>query len=267
MIPRVPHNLRRRIKTHRLTVQQRGRIHRRVIAFDPARRIHQQRKARRVRFRKTILAEPLESLEAPLRKLPRVAVLHHPLDEPRRKPRDVLFRRPRGDRPPQPFRLARREARRLDRQRHHLLLEQRHAQRFAEHLPDDRVGILHRLLAIPPPQVGMHHLPDDRPRPHDRHFDHQVIKTSRLQARQHGHLRPRLNLKYPQRVRAADHVVDMRILRGNGGEREGRRHEGTEARRGGEPGTRKCVWKSNTTGVDSPFYVRTDVWPDAVRML
>jgi hypothetical protein len=70
---------------------------------------------------------------------------------------------------------------RLDGQPHRLLLEQRHAEGLAEHgLEFIRIamlrrgrGIFDRLLTVPSPQVGMHHVALDRARPHDGDLDHQ----------------------------------------------------------------------------------------------
>ena len=58
----------------------------------------------------------------------------------------------------------------------------------------------------------MHHVALDRPRPDDRHLDDEVVELPGFQPRQHGHLRPTLDLEDAERVGAADHVVDLRIL-------------------------------------------------------
>ena len=58
----------------------------------------------------------------------------------------------------------------------------------------------------------MHHFALNRAGTHDGHLDDQIIVIARSQARQHGHLSPRLDLKDPDGVRAADHVVHPRIL-------------------------------------------------------
>ncbi len=58
----------------------------------------------------------------------------------------------------------------------------------------------------------MHHIPLDRARPHNRHLDHQVVKTPRLQPRQHAHLSPTLDLEHAHRVGPTDHLVHRRIL-------------------------------------------------------
>ena len=59
----------------------------------------------------------------------------------------------------------------------------------------------------------MNHIALNRPRSHDGHFDDEVIEITRLQTRQHRHLRTRLDLKHTDRISPAQHVVDLRILR------------------------------------------------------
>ena len=59
----------------------------------------------------------------------------------------------------------------------------------------------------------MHHLPDDRPRPDERHLDHQVVEALRLHARQGRHLRARLDLEHADGVGALDHRVGLWIVR------------------------------------------------------
>ena len=66
----------------------------------------------------------------------------------------------------------------------------------------------------------MHHVPLDRPGPHDRDFDHQVVEAAGLQPWQHVHLRPAFHLKDADRVRLAEHLVPPRILGGNRGQRK-----------------------------------------------
>ena len=58
----------------------------------------------------------------------------------------------------------------------------------------------------------MHHVTLYGTWSHDRHFDDQVVIATRLQARQHGHLRARFDLKYADSVGTADHLVNARIL-------------------------------------------------------
>ena len=59
----------------------------------------------------------------------------------------------------------------------------------------------------------MHHLPDDRPGPDDRHLHDEVVELLRLQPRQRRHLRARLDLEDADRVGLAEHLVDGRVLR------------------------------------------------------
>ncbi len=66
----------------------------------------------------------------------------------------------------------------------------------------------------------MHHVALDRAGPDNRHFDDEIVKLPRLEARQHAHLGAALDLKHAERVGAAQHVVDLRLFLGDGGERE-----------------------------------------------
>src|SRR5882757_3243318 len=58
----------------------------------------------------------------------------------------------------------------------------------------------------------MHHLALNRTGTHDGHLDHQIVVIARPEAWQHGHLSPRFDLKDPDGVGAANHVVHRRIL-------------------------------------------------------
>ena len=126
---------------------------------------------------------------------------------------------PRGHRAPQLVGFARRESRRDDRELHHLLLEDRHAERALQHALHLGARVRDRLFARAPAQVGMHHVALDRTRADDRDFDHQVVVRTRPQPRQHRHLRARLDLEHAHRVGVADHVVDRRVFGGHGRER------------------------------------------------
>ncbi|MNS22630.1 hypothetical protein D3C72_544300 [compost metagenome] len=53
----------------------------------------------------------------------------------------------------------------------------------------------------------MHHPALNRSRADDGHLNHQIVELRRSQARQHRHLRPRLDLEHADGVGAADHVV------------------------------------------------------------
>ncbi len=56
----------------------------------------------------------------------------------------------------------------------------------------------------------MHHVALDRPRPHDRDFDDEIVEALRLQPRQHRHLRAAFDLEHADRIGARQHVVDGR---------------------------------------------------------
>jgi hypothetical protein len=49
-------------------------------------------------------------------------------------------------------------------------------------------------------QIGMHHVALDRPRAHDRDFNHKVVEAFRLEPRQHRHLRSALDLEHADRI-------------------------------------------------------------------
>jgi hypothetical protein len=63
------------------------------------------------------------------------------------------------------------------RQPHHLLLEQRHAQRLGQHRLEAGVRVDHLLLAAAPPQVRVDHAAGDRAGPHDADLDHQIVEV------------------------------------------------------------------------------------------
>src|SRR5690348_10820493 len=77
MLDRIADKLRRRIKTHRLAVEERAGEHIRVMAFEPARHVDEQRERCRVTLWETVRAETFDLLEAGFRKVIRIAVLSH----------------------------------------------------------------------------------------------------------------------------------------------------------------------------------------------
>ena len=214
MLLRVAHDLRRRVEAHRLAVEQRRREHIRVMAFQPARGVDQIGEARGMAFRKAVFAEALDLLEAALGEIALVALRHHALDHLALERADGADPPERRHRAAQPVGLRRPEAGRHDRDPHRLFLEQRHAERLAEHLfklvgwpgrRGRRIGDEMRRLA--PLQIGMHHLALDRAGPHDRDLDHEIVEFLRLQPRQHRHLRAAFDLEHADGVGALDHPV------------------------------------------------------------
>ena len=128
--------------------------------------------------------------------------------------------------------LARSEAGRNHGDLHHLLLKNRHAQGAAQRgvqvrmLQRDLPAAAHNLAVF---QIRVHHAALNRPGPHDGHFHHQVVITARLQARQHGHLRPAFDLEHAHRVGFANHVEGLRVLFRNGVQLDRREQGGLAA--------------------------------------
>ncbi len=226
---RIAHDLRRRVEAHRLAVEQGGGEHIRVAALHPCRGIDEEREARGVAFGKAVFAEPFDLAEAALGEIAGIAATRHALDELVAEILDGADPAERRHGAAQLVGFGGREAGGDDRDAHRLLLEQRHAHGLAEHLLQlvgravigGGRGKHHLLHALPPPQIGMHHVALDRPRPHDRDLDDEIVEGLRLEARQHRHLRPALDLEHADRIRARQHVVDRGLLRRNGGEGEG----------------------------------------------
>ena len=76
------------------------------------------------------------------------------------------------------------------------------------------------LVAAAAAQIGVDHVALDRTRTHDGNLDDEVVEAARLQAWQHVHLRPALDLEHADGIGAAEHVVDGRIVARHGAERE-----------------------------------------------
>ena len=175
-----------------------------------------------------VIPETLDLAEAARRKLRVVTARGHPAHHPvpEQAERAALAEGRHGV--AQRIGFVRREQGRLHGDAHRLFLEERHAKRLFQHLAQfvrrpvfrGGRGIDHLLQPVAAAQIGMHHVALDRARPHDRHLDHQVVEGARLQARQHVHLRPALDLEDAYRVGPADHVPDLPVLRRHGGERE-----------------------------------------------
>ena len=166
-------------------------------------------------FREAVVAEPLDLPEAALGELPVVSPPHHPIHELVAEAMDGAVVAKAGHGPAQLVGFGRAESGPDDGDLHRLLLEEGHAQCLPQHLAQLFGGILHRLDAPSPAQVGVDHVPLDGPRTHDRHFDDQVVEGGRLQPGEHRHLRPALDLEHADRVRPLDHPVHPRILRGH----------------------------------------------------
>ena len=102
-----------------------------------------------------------------------------------------------------------------DRHGHQLLLEQRHALGALEHRHQLGVVVGHRLLAGRAPHVGVHRAALDRAGTDQGDLDGEVVELAGPQPGQRADLRPALHLEDADRVGAAEHVVDGRLLLGH----------------------------------------------------
>ncbi len=205
---------RRMIEPHRLVVEHRRVKRRGEMRLQIRARVDEQREARRVRLGKPVQRKRRDRSEDLFRRaagdaLPRHSIAQLPLD---------LLHAALGaleaERAPQLLRLTAAEPRRDHRHPQQLFLKQRNAERALEDRLQRRMRIRHGLVAAPPPQIGMHHVADDRSRPDDRHFDDDVVEGLRLEPRQRRHLRARLDLEDADRVGLLQHPVDGGIVGG-----------------------------------------------------
>src|SRR6185503_6287733 len=118
----------------------------------------------------------------------RVAALAHAADESLLEWAETALALPGRHRPAQAVRLTARETRCDDGQLHHLLLEDRHAERALEDAFDLGAWVGHRLLPAPPAQVRVNHVALDRAGSDDRYLDHEVVIALGSEPRQHRHL-------------------------------------------------------------------------------
>ena len=169
-------------------------------------------------FGEAVAAKTLELLEGVGRKIRRVAVGDHASDQLVAEFRNATRMFERGHGAAELVCLTGGKTGADHGDLHRLLLEQRYTERLAQHALELGRREVDRLPALPSAQIGMYHVALDRPGPDDRHLDDQIVEGSRLDARQHGHLRPALDLEDPDRVRLADHRIGRRILGRDGGE-------------------------------------------------
>lgn len=152
--PRVLHDLRRRVEAQRLRVQQRAGESRRLVALEPAACVGEQGEAGGVRLREAVAAEALHLLEDLFGEIRRIAPLGHAGEQALAMVLEAAAALPRRHRAAQFIGLAGRVPRRHHRDLHHLLLEQRHAERAAEHRLQRLRGVAHRVDALPAAQIG-----------------------------------------------------------------------------------------------------------------
>ena len=202
----------RRVEAHRLRVDERRREGRRVMHLEPGARIHEERKARRVGLREAVLAETLNLREQTLAKLVGDAARAKACEELLAMLHELAVSAPRGHVATELVGLTTRVSCTDNGDLHDLLLKERHAQGALENAREARVRQRDGLLAAATAQVRVHHAALNRPRPHDGDLHHEVVEALGLEARQHGHLRARLDLKDAHRVGSLDRLVDFWAL-------------------------------------------------------
>ena len=163
-------------------------------------------------FGKTITAKPLNLGKAARGKVGFIAILGHAAQKPVFKIADIAMLFERRKRASQPVSLFWGKARTDNGNLHRLFLKQRHAKGFAQHCTQRIRGERHLLLFVAAADIGMHHITLDRTGTHNRHLDDQIIKRAWLHPWQEIHLRPALDLKHPDTIGAAQHIIDFRIL-------------------------------------------------------
>ncbi len=162
MPPRILHQNRRRVETHRLAVEQAAQESSGMMALEPGRGINQQREAGGVRFGKAVFAEALNLRDDAPGEAFRQAVLRHAGQQFLLEMRQPALALPGGHRAAQLVGLAGREVGGDDGQLHDLLLKNRHAAGAVEHGIDlsrfaprnDISGaVLRQTLGLPPSSV------------------------------------------------------------------------------------------------------------------
>ena len=196
----IAHELRGCIKAHRLGIEQRRAEDLGIVVLHPGRDIDQDRKARGMAFGKAVFAESFDLLETAVDEFLLVLVRQHSVDEIVLELVDRTHTSECGHRAAQLVGFGWRKVRAIDGDLHGLLLEQRHAVRPLQDFPElarifDVLGVLAPVL-----QVRVHHAALDGAWSHDRHLDDQIIVFSRLEPRQHRHLRPALDLEHADRI-------------------------------------------------------------------
>ena len=201
-----------RIEAHRLRVEDRRGELRCVVVLEIRRCVHQQREARGVRFRKSIVGERVDLIVNPQRNVFRDAVPLHAVDELLTNGGHALATALVPHRLAKRVRFAGREARGRDRNLHPLLLKEGDAKGSLENRFQRGMGVRHLFHAGTPSEIRMHHVAVDRTGADDRDFDDEVVKASRLETRQRVHLRATLHLKDADRVRGGEVVVDRLVV-------------------------------------------------------
>jgi len=217
--PRILHQLRRRVKTHGLGIEQGSGENGGVMAFQPGRYIDQMGKGLRMAFRKAIAAKAFDLFVAPLGKITLITTAHHALDHlvaiSRHCPHIAEGRHCTA----QAIRLVRGKGGGHHGKLHGLFLKQRHATgavknvvQFAGIMRRGRRWKIDRLFLVAAAQIGVDHIPLDRPGPNNRDLNDQIIKLPGLQPGEHVDLGTAFHLKGADAVALLQHLVHRRIF-------------------------------------------------------
>ena len=168
----------RRIKTHRLIVQNGAGKRGQVFHFEVCRGIRNQREAGSVRLRKSIQRKRADVLND--------VVLRRGIEPVGRHAGaqlafEIFHSLPGSAHPHGASQLFGFRAGEVgDRHRHaqQLFLKQRNAKRALQHRFQRWMRIGDRFLLLPPPHVGVHHLANDGPGPNNRHLHDEVVEPS-----------------------------------------------------------------------------------------
>ena len=95
---------------------------------------------------------------------------------------------------------------------HQLLLEHGNTEGTREGLLELRMQVGDGLLPKLAPHIGVHGPSLDGTGPNKRDLYHQVVETAGLQPGEQPHLGPGFHLEHPDRIGAAQHVVDAGLL-------------------------------------------------------
>ena len=212
VLPGVAHELCRRIESHGLGIEDRGAEDIRVESLEPAGGIDQQCEGRGMAFGKTVIAEPLDLLEASFGELPVIAFGDHAGDELVAIVVNGAVAPECRHCPAKLVGLPRREAAGIDGDLHGLLLEERHAERSLQNAAYFRARIVDRFLALAAAKIGVDHVALNGTGAYDGDLDDEIVEPARPQPRQHGHLGAAFDLEDAERVGPTDHVVDSWIL-------------------------------------------------------
>ena len=211
MLLRIGDQLGWRVKTEWLAIEHRTAEYLWIMMFDPTGCVDQQSKTSSMGFGEPVFSKAANLHKYALSKFVVESSNSHTLDQFAFELIDHSWAPPCCHRSSQLIRLTGRESSRDHGQPHGLLLENRHPHRFAKNRCNLLGGIRWLDPCFPGRQVRMDHVSLNRPWTHNGNLDHQIVKTSRLQSREHAHLCPALDLKDSHRIGSADHVIDSRV--------------------------------------------------------